>query len=331
MIGICTRDAKSALGHTLRGLVLAMCLTLAVVGCGGQSGDEERTKIRLVSTGSVMTLPVWVAQEQGYFEANGVDVEDEIITTKVGAQVPSLLGRQYDLGQVTGPVLISSAESGVDIVAASGGATSSAGDENTLLIVKSDSGIDSPQDLEGKRMAAPSVSGNVNTGTMYWLKSKGVDTDSVEVVAAASPNMPDLLTTGKVDAAQVSMPFAGRLLGSGYKSLKDVGLTLGDPTLMITWASDRTWAEENEQAVVGFRNAIDQASDWIDANNGGAIELLMEKTDVPDEYKPYTNLATYSSKIEVSELENWYKAMNEVNGFKTDVDLETLIFEPAEN
>lgn len=100
---------------------------------------------------------------------------------------------------------------------------------------------------------------------------------------------------------------------------------------MVTWSAYREWAEECEEAVVGFRRSIDQAANWIEANEDEAIELLMEQTDVPAEYKKHMKLSSYASQIGVAQLESWYEVMNVVTGFTSTVDLATLIFEPTNN
>lgn len=318
------RTRVSRLPRAARSLVAVVTLGIVCLVAGCSDAADEDEAIRIAMTKSVPALGVWVAQVQGYFEDHEVAVETEEISTTVAAQVPSLLGRQYDIAQMTPPDLIQSAEGGIDVVTVSAGYLNQPGDDGVLIVASKESGISSAQDLVGKRIAAPSLNGNVNIASMYWLASEGVDPKDVEVVAAGVPNMPDLLDAGQVDAAEGVIPFGGLMASQGVEVAAPVD-ALGDRVQMSFWASDRAWAEANSPAIERFRAALDDASQWIQENPDDAVDLLLANTDVPDEYEQFIKIPEFSTEITAEDLEVWNNAMNTVTGFTTDIPMEQLV------
>lgn len=325
-----TNPLRSTMKRTVASAASIALVLLGSAACGSSDdGSDENSDgletIRVISSGSSVSLGFWVAEEQGYFEEQGLNIETTDVSTKAAGNIPSLLGKQYDIGQVNGVVLLAATGNGIDIVAVSGAAQTTTGD-NTVLIGKK-SGVDKPEDLVGKRIGVPSVAGSINVGTMYWLDSLGVDTDKIEVVAASPGDMPDLLKSGRVDALEALQPYSGMLIEEGFKEIANVGNTAGDPTIMGVWAASKSWAKDNGTAVKKLRAALDQASEWIKANEDQAIDLVIKKTGVDPQYKKYMTLISYDTDVKKEQLEEWKKAMEVVSGFDKKVDVDSIILE----
>lgn len=329
-------ERRSSHGAVKTLAVLATCLVL--VSCASSPSpapatpsaavEEKVETIRLATTASTGALAAWVAEREGFFEDHKLDVKVDVISTTVSAQVPSLLGRQYEIASMTPPSLISAADSGIDVACISASYLLGKGEDVTIVIAHKDSGIKTAKDLAGKRLAAPSIAGNVHTATAYWLINEGVDMSSVDVVAASTPNMPDLLRAGQVDAAELTMPFVGMMLADGYVKVGDPLPAVADPVQMSFWAADRTWGEANKPVIKRFRLALDEAAEWIKSNKDKALDVLFEYAEIEDEYKKFTALPNYTTKISVADLEAWNTAMRVVTGFETSVDMASLVINP---
>ncbi len=276
-------------------------------------------------TSSAGNLAPWVADEMGFFKDAGLNATLEVIGTTVSEQVPQLLGRQFDIASMTPPALITSASVGLGTGVVAASYKISKDDEITLVIASPDSGIKTPEDLVGKRLAAPSIAGNVNTGTMYWLTTLGIDPKSVDVVAASTPNMPDLLRSGQIDAAELTMPYVGMMMGEGYTVVGNPLPAVNDPVQMSAWCANVEWANNNPEAIKRFRQALQTTVDWIAANPEKAIDILFEKTKVPVEYKPFMNLPDYDIAITAADLDAWINAMNVVSGFTSELPTEQMV------
>lgn len=305
--------------------LLASCST---AGSEGTEGPDDVASVRLATTASTGALAAWVADREGFFADHKIKADVDVISTTVSAQVPSLLGRQYDVAAMTPPSLISAAEGGIDVVCVSASYTLETDDDVTIVIAAADSGIKSAADLAGKRLAAPSIAGNVHTATAYWLIEEGVDLDSVDVVAASTPNMPDLLRTGQVDAAELTMPYVGMMLSEGYTKVGDPLPAVADPVQMSFWASTREWGEGNQDVIGRLRAALNDAEEWMSQNEEAALDVLFEYTKIDEEYRPHTELPTYTTDITAEDLQAWKNAMNVVTGFETDIDMASLVVDP---
>jgi NitT/TauT family transport system substrate-binding protein len=261
----------------------------------------------------------------GFFKDAGLNASLEVIGTTVSEQVPQLLGRQFDIASMTPPALITSASVGLGTGVVAASYKIGKDDEITLVVASPDSGIKTPEDLVGKRLAAPSIAGNVNTGTMYWLTTLGIDPKSVDVVAASTPNMPDLLRSGQIDAAELTMPYVGMMMGEGYTVVGNPLPAVSDPVQMSAWCANVEWANNNPEAIKRFRQALQTTVDWIAENPEKAIDILFEKTKVPAEYKPFMNLPDYDIAITAADLDAWINAMNVVSGFTSELPTEQMV------
>src|SRR5262249_31678915 len=65
-------------------------------GCGAQAPAAPPTPLRVIAFDGGWNLPVWAAQRQGFFEANGVSVQLSYTPTSVYL-ITSLLDGKFDL------------------------------------------------------------------------------------------------------------------------------------------------------------------------------------------------------------------------------------------
>ncbi|MEG7531402.1 MAG: ABC transporter substrate-binding protein, partial [Hungatella sp.] len=85
---------NSKLLATILGVIM---VTTAITGCGGSkaSGDLKLTVSGI--GGSTQYLPVYVAQQKGWFKEAGLEVED-VMFTNGPVQMESLSSDSWDLG-----------------------------------------------------------------------------------------------------------------------------------------------------------------------------------------------------------------------------------------
>src|SRR5580693_9610832 len=161
---------------------LAAASVIAVVGCSSsgasaQSGGTSSgtTTIRIALNNTSDSLPVVVAEKEGYFTKNHINIQPTTLADIT--VVPSLLGRQYDVGFTVAPIFINAVAAGVSAVMISGNDGDSPTSEGVQVFVGK--GITSIADLKGKRIGSPTLTGNINTATKAWLAANGVSPSSV--------------------------------------------------------------------------------------------------------------------------------------------------------
>jgi taurine transport system substrate-binding protein len=95
------------------------------------------------------------------------------------------------------------------------------------LVVRESKGIEKPQDLVGKTMAAPFGS-TTHYLTIAYLRSAGVDPNSVKLLDMSPNDAVAAWLRGDIDAAYVWEPALNKMVASGGKILMDSGTMAKD-------------------------------------------------------------------------------------------------------
>jgi|HubBroStandDraft_3_1064219.scaffolds.fasta_scaffold47741_2 NitT/TauT family transport system substrate-binding protein len=308
---------------------LAAASVIAVVGCSSsgasaQSGGTSSgvTTIRIALNNTSDSLPVVVAEKEGYFTKNHIDIKPTTLADIT--VVPSLLGRQYDVGFTVAPIFINATAAGVSAVMISGNDGDSPTEEGVQIYVGK--GISSPADLAGKRIGSPTLTGNINLATKAWLSANGVSPSSVQFVQVPTPNMTDELKAGQISGAELIYPFIGTAKADGFTSL-------GDPERVLTshylggtyWAASTQWAKSNPSAVTEFRTAISEADAWIAANHQGAYQDIAAYTNTSLSEAEESPLTAYTTTVSGADLQVWGNAMKKFGGFTKTINYSALV------
>lgn len=298
-------------------------------GSGAAAGDTvggATVTLRIAHTASSAQLPVVVAQEQGFFAKHGIDAQMETMTTTALAQGANIVGKQYDIVFGTEPAFLSAVQSGIDNVIVGGDYLEQSSVQDTLLIGSKKSGITNVKDLEGKTVAAPSLSGNLNLAAQAYIAAAGVDLSKVKFIQLETSTMPDALAAGRIDAAEATAPISGLLLSQGNHDLGYLPAAIGDPVNQALWFSTRAWADAHPDVVKNFVASLQDAVKWIDDNQDAAKSLMVKITKIPAEQEQFAVLSKYSAQYSVDSLKAWAKVIDKINGTKySGMDLESLI------
>jgi NitT/TauT family transport system substrate-binding protein len=320
-----------AIGRGVAAVAAATALTVFLSGCiqdgsagaPAEAGADGNVTLRLALNNTVASLPAVVADEEGFFEAEGITVETTTLADIT--KIPPTLGKQYEIGFGVQPTLIRAASQGVDIAMISGNAITSSEKPEYVIMARPDAGITGPEDFEGKTLGAPTLAGNVHIGTLYWLQENGVDLENVNDIQVPTPTMVDQLKQGLIDAAEMQQPYTDIAKEAG---MVEVGYALGavaDPTTMSSWQANRTWAEENPDTIAGFRAALDEAMKWIIDNDAAARDILAEFTGIDRETIEGMPLQDFTTEASTEAVEQWDAPMRAVAGFTADIDYSKLV------
>lgn len=190
---------NSSIRSTRRG-VLSAGLAAAGAGFAASLGFPARADVKRQVK---FTLPwlaqgatgyVYVAAAQGYFAKRGLDVQ---ISRGFGslAAGQAIGNRQFDFGLVSCSSTIVCAATGVPLVAL--GTTNY--EAYLGVLVRSDSPIRSPKDLQGKRMGGVPASVDFPLWKAFAIKA-GIASDAVQVVQADPRVLERTLVDKQIDA-----------------------------------------------------------------------------------------------------------------------------------
>lgn len=313
-------------------VAIGAALLMALSACGGSAtgGSEAEptstgpAEVTILYSRAAEQVGLWVAQEEGLFEKNGVKatLTEAPDATQVAVGIS---GGSAQLGYETGPDFLSAVDAGVDLVVASGLSVDTAENARVALIAGKDSGISSPADVAGKRIAVPGVNTSSQLSTIRQLEKAGVDVSGITWVALPFQQAPDAIKSGRIDAAVSVYPFIGLLKSQGHKPIIAQYAAPGEKQLVVFLSADGKWAGDNPEAVKGIRKALDEANAFVAANPDKTRVIMEKYTGLKPEVInaiPFPNLST---DVTTEQLGFFMDIMKDQKLIKKDLDLGSLI------
>jgi sulfonate transport system substrate-binding protein len=201
---------RFVIGLTAAVLVTAACSSSEQ---GSQGGDDV---LRLGIFPNLTHAPGYVALEEGLFEEAlpGVDVQVTYFNSgsDAGTAVVSGAIDATYIGPGPAAALYLESEGGVAVVSGvtSGGAS---------FVVRKGSGIASPDDLVGKKIAVPGFGNTQDVALRTWLHEQGLEANDaggeVDVLEVDNPELVALFEAGHLDGAWEPEPYPSLLIASG--------------------------------------------------------------------------------------------------------------------
>jgi NitT/TauT family transport system substrate-binding protein len=277
-------------------VAISLAALALLAGCGSDNKSESNTggstssapkttQVRAAFTPGFGTLPVHVAAEKGFFKKHGLDVQ-----LTEGLELPTYiagLGRRYELAMSTSPIFLAAVQRGLKVKAISNMQYSDPQHPNSVVASKKP--IASFKTLEGQRVGVPTLTGTSAESLRYLVKADGGDPAKVKFVETPFATMGDQLKAGKVDAVVSAIPFYTVLKSQGYTIGPDViskavgkasdGATDSGTTAFFVSSDD--YIQSNPDAIKAWRESLQEAIDYIDANEADARKILQTWLKLP--------------------------------------------------
>jgi ABC-type nitrate/sulfonate/bicarbonate transport system substrate-binding protein len=227
---------------------------------------------------SIFSLPVAVADREGFFAREGLEVEF-LVPIPGGAdnQITALHNDSVDVTHVATPFLIRAALGGSDAVAIA------AEFNNPIYSVIAKPEIATFADLKGKLIGLADEYGTITLSTRKLMALHGLVRGEfgVRVIEGTSGRWA-CLRRGDCDAVVLGQPQDLAAIEQGYRLL---GIsTEAVPELLYTvTAVRRSWAEANKAAIVRYVRALSATFAFIrdPANRGSVVRTVMQSTSAP--------------------------------------------------
>jgi len=264
----------------LRLSIIALAASLLASGCAPR--DAESGTLRIAVLPILDTLPIYVADAEGYFAEQGVTVE--LVPAASAAERDQLLQAGQVDGIITDLVALAlynraAARAAVRIIAVRYAMVPTADFAQFRVMASAQSGITG---AEGLRNVPIGISQGtvIEYVTVRLLEAEGLATDAISTVAV--PKIPDrmaLLNAGELGAATLPEPLASLAMQEGASVVVDDARY---PELSCSiFAFNRDVIKAQPKTVRGFLAAIDQASAVVNADKARWDGLLTEKGLVP--------------------------------------------------
>ena len=302
-------------------------------------GASELTNLQIGYSKLRISLPVFVAKEQGIFEKNGINAELLVYET---AQ-PLMQALVEDKVQVAGytalPITYNGMiRSGKELLFL----TTMIEDQEHRIsyFLKSTNPqvakkINSIGDLKGKKIGIlPTIA--YKAWVEEILRQNEIDPDKdVIIQQVAPPQQPQTIKTGGVDALFTNDPAATSSIQLGVATLIDTLVEcpayIMDPFPFGSFNVSRKWADKNPELLKKLAKSLDEAIDFIRSNQIEAKEAMRKY--LPESFQAHVQFYPDAKYLKTSESSDSTFNLVSYNYLKTnlipqELDLRGLVYNP---
>lgn len=274
-------------------LALAAVLSMALAACGSGSGPASTapagdgvTTLKVGTIGIGSDAAIRLAVDKGYFKEQGLNVEISVIANPP-AGIAAAQSGQIDLTYTPSIPLLNALSQNVPlkIVAAADGYEDGAGEsadlnrvDDTGLLVRQDSDISRPKDLEGKSVSVPARKAQLEVTVSKLVKDDGGDPAKVNWMVLDPSSALQSLNSGRVDAASLVAPFTSKAVSEGNRLLASPGVEFFEQGAIGLWVAGTNTVTSKEKAMEGFKAAIYKANAYANSHIDEAQQLSAEIT-----------------------------------------------------
>ena len=241
---------------------------------------QAPTRVKFILNWKYYGPQAWffLAQDKGYFKAEGLEVDFDQGDGSPGAPIKVAQGA-YDAGFGDLPTVIQLAAQRP--AEAPIGVYMMYSNPPYVIAVKKASGITKPKDLEGKTIGGPANDGALRLWPAF-AKTAGIDASKVKVENMTANLREQMLMRGQIDAAfgfLQTIWFSAKAIGvDPAKELHfifyaDHGLPLYSNSVVVS----QKLAKEKPEAVRGLVRAINKAFHEVRANPEPGMDAVMKR------------------------------------------------------
>jgi NitT/TauT family transport system substrate-binding protein len=236
---------------------------------------------------------IFIGQERGYFEQEGIAVDVTILGAGPDA-IPPLAAGQLDVGGPTPDASLLNAISRdvpIKIVADKGRYLSDRPTSAAFVVRKDllDAGtIQSVPDLQGRRVGVVAAQSSQAIDVSRLMEQGGLTERDVELVSLPFPDMLPALANRSLDAAQSVEPFVAFAVAQGvgvrWKGVEEI---YPNHQIAVVLYGPRFWQTQPEAArrwMVGYLRGVRAYNDAFFKNQGRSevIDILTKHTTIKD-------------------------------------------------
>ncbi len=314
----------------MQGVAVAVCAI--GLGCAGEAFAQATEKVKVGWVPAMVSSPIMIAKEKGYFTAAGIELELESVTTATDAMAHVGTNRMQVLEGGVQANYFNALASKYPIIIAGDRASTPLGH---LVMIRPDlkDEIKSLKDLKGRTISLAGAGSIIAYEMDKLLQTVGLSLKDTTVKVMPIPQLPVAFANKVIDAADVYAPMTHQLEQQG------IAVRLVDPddvlTKMVVAVSiiNTDWAKQKPAATEAFFLALLRGTRaYCQAYHGGKnrkeIEEIIIRTGI--EKRPQILALPWPSRratgvvdpAAIEDIHVWYRA----NGFvKGEVPRDRLV------
>lgn len=298
-----------------------ICLFAAL---GAHAAPLIPIKVGYTNTTSVSGL--FIATSEGMFARRGLDVS--LLLLSLNSNIPSaLIGGSVQIGSATPSVMLQAVDGGLDIVAICGAAAiNTHSNLGSGVVARNGVNIKTAKDFEGKRVGVPGIGAFMHVSFRRWLTEHGANDRKVNFVEVPLAQASDILRAGNVDAVVVGEPFFSRVMQAktGYL-VSPFFNELPDGLFQMYYTANRDWAIKNPAVIKAFREALDEAAEFLAKQPEKSRAIIGKATRLPPDVVAAIMLPTLRTRLPVSDTRYWAETLLTQGIIRKIPDVEKLV------
>jgi NitT/TauT family transport system substrate-binding protein len=302
--------------------LLAMCLLLVAEVARAAAPETPKLSLAYIPISNFLTA--YVAKDQGYFAAHGLDVT--LIPINQGnTGVAGIVSKSVELSTPTPTTFLQAVDNGVDLVIVA--ATHTYPTPNKVgLLVSATGDITAAKDLVGKKVGINGIGGMQFVLLQEWLIKHGVNPKSITFVEISFPQMADALQAKQVDAVAISEPFYQRVISSKIgRMLADLQADIPAGTLGTMYVSTGEWAKKNPGTIAALRASLEDATRFIKTNPETAKKSLITYAQMSEQLLQLVNIPSVTVAAAPSQMKFWIDLMDQQQLTTGAIDPQSII------
>lgn len=264
-------------------------------GGTGVAGQALPLTVRLTYSEKACYLPVVVAIEEGFYAAEGLKVESKVVTGGIES-AEALISGQADVGTMgdAPTAIVLSRSPNFRLIC-----NQAVGERMHRIVVRNDSGIKTPRDLQGKRVAVQ-LGSSTHGAFLLYCRKHDVDVSKVNFVSLSPRDFPEAMVARQVDAIAGSEPWPGNVMAKCKDShelanLKGLGNNYPLPII-----ADVRFLQAHPTVAAALVRGTRKAIELITADPKRAVGALAAKSGVPAE-RELKGRADYDFTVDLDE------------------------------
>jgi NitT/TauT family transport system substrate-binding protein len=276
------------------------------------AGVDEPAEPRSLTVGAlpiVDSAPLWIAMDEGLFEAEGLEIETVPIAGGAAA-VPALVSGELDISNGNHVSFILAASEGLDIRLVNEGTHGVS--MTNALIAPGDSEIDGPADMAGTTIALNTFANITELIVRATLEDAGAGRDDYTFTEIPFPEQGAALERGDIDVGLLPEPFITILVAEGNKVVGDPMTTPALEGLpLVGYAATGGFVAENPDVIESFQRAMAEATQIAIDDPSRVADVLLANTQIPETLVEQITLPGWGTTPELDSYQRTHDLMLE--------------------
>ena len=218
---------------------------------------------------------MFMAQQEGLFKKNGLDVElIHIASSSRGIQ--AILAGEIAFSFMDGSNAAQANLKGANLAMVAGATN------RQVFSLMANAEFKRIADLRGKKIGITRVGSSTHTSALYALGSAGLKPADYQILPLLEvPNIYTALAAGQIDAGVMSPPTNARAKRSGFVELMNIAKE-GPEFVSVAVGTSRTYIKANEDIVRRVVRAYAEGVQVFKSNKAAALRMIQKQLKVSD-------------------------------------------------